>query len=235
MPVLYRHVIAVLTGRPATRDAGTAHRCGTHANRGMKKLRQAGKLGAGRTVVVNGIGGLGSYGVQYARLLGGGATVVAFARSDEKLALATENGAHHTVNTRDKSADEFRMAWDLTGRRNMNSDPFDSTGAEESLALGAAVLAREGAMTCVGLMGQKVVLPLLPFSRTAKGRTWARSGGTTTTSPRCSRSRPRAYIERTRHAGQLGRRQRQPDCARARRHRGSCRHHLRLEIEHLFD
>ncbi|MBY0290121.1 MAG: zinc-binding dehydrogenase [Mycobacteriaceae bacterium] len=41
----------------------------------------------------------GSYGVQYARLLGGGATVVAFARSDEKLALARENGAHHTVNT----------------------------------------------------------------------------------------------------------------------------------------
>jgi hypothetical protein len=53
--------------------------------RGMKKLRAAGKLGADRIVVVNGIGGLGSYAVQYARLLGGGATVLAFARSDEKL------------------------------------------------------------------------------------------------------------------------------------------------------
>ena len=41
---------------------------------------------------------------------------------------------------------------------------LDCAGAEESLALGAAVLAREGAITCVGLMGQKVVLPLLPFT-----------------------------------------------------------------------
>lgn len=60
--------------------------------RGMKKLQAAGKLGADRIVVVNGIGGLGSYAAQYPRLLGGGATVVAFARSDEKLALAKENG-----------------------------------------------------------------------------------------------------------------------------------------------
>jgi propanol-preferring alcohol dehydrogenase len=56
----------------------------------MKKLLAAGKLGAGRIVVVNGIGGLGGYGVQYARLLGGGATVVGFARNDEKLAVARE-------------------------------------------------------------------------------------------------------------------------------------------------
>jgi len=66
----------------------------------MKKLRQAGKLGPGRTVVVNGIGGLGSYGVQYARLLGGGVTVVAFASSDEKLALAKENGPSHRQHAR---------------------------------------------------------------------------------------------------------------------------------------
>ena len=134
----------------------------------MKKLRQAGKLGAGRTVVVNGIGGLGSYGVQYARLLGGGATVVAFARSDEKLALAMENGAHHTVNTRGKTAEEVQDALeDLTGRRDADAI-LDCAGAEDGLALGAAVLAREGALTCVGLMGQKVVLPLLPFTNGEK-------------------------------------------------------------------
>ena len=89
MPVPYRHVIVVpdaLDPRPETLAPLTD--AGLTPYRGMKKLRQAGKLGAGRTVVVIGIGGLGSYGVQYARLLGGGATVVAFARSDEKLALA---------------------------------------------------------------------------------------------------------------------------------------------------
>lgn len=61
--------------------------------RGMKKLQAAGRLGGGRTVVASGIGGLGSYGVQYARLLGGGATVVAFARSDDKVAVAKANDA----------------------------------------------------------------------------------------------------------------------------------------------
>ncbi len=139
MPVPYRHVIVVPGGvdpRPETLAPLTD--AGLTPYRGMKKLRQAGKLGAGRTVVVNGIGGLGSYGVQYARLLGGGATVVAFARSDEKLALAKENGAHHTVNTRDKTAEQVQDSLeDLTGRRDADAI-LDCAGAEESLKLGAA-------------------------------------------------------------------------------------------------
>ena len=169
MPVPYRHVIVVPGGvdaRPETLAPLTD--AGLTPYRGMKKLRQADKLGAGRTVVVNGIGGLGSYGVQYARLLGGGATVVAFARSDEKLTVAKENGAHHTVNTRDKTAEQVQDCLeDLTGRRDVDAI-LDCAGAEDGLALGAAVLAREGALTCVGLMGQKVVLPLLPFTNGEK-------------------------------------------------------------------
>lgn len=169
MPVPYRHVIVV----PGDADARTETLApltdaGLTPYRGMKKLRQAGKLGAGRTVVVNGIGGLGSYGVQYARLLGGGATVVAFARSDEKLAVAKENGAHHTVNTRGKTAEQVQDALEeVTGRRDVDAI-LDCAGAEDGLALGAAVLAREGALTCVGLMGQQVVLPLLPFTNGEK-------------------------------------------------------------------
>src|SRR6478752_10450766 len=165
MVVPHRHVIGVRDGanvEPETLAPLTD--AGLTPYRGMKKLRQAGKLGAGRTVVVNGIGGLGSYGVRYARLLGGGATVMAFARSDEKLALARGNGAHHTVNTREKTADEVQDALeDLTGRRDVDA-VLDCAGAEESLTLGAAILAREGALTSVGLMGQRVVLPLLPFT-----------------------------------------------------------------------
>ncbi|MGZ8748039.1 MAG: zinc-binding dehydrogenase [Mycobacterium sp.] len=56
---------------------------------------------------------------------------------------------------------------DLTGRRDADAI-LDCAGAEDGLALGAAVLAREGALTCVGLMGQKVVLPLLPFTNGEK-------------------------------------------------------------------
>src|SRR5262249_35601644 len=70
MVVPYRHVI-VVPARPDRKPETLAPLtdAGLTPYRGMKKLRAAGKLGAGRIVVVNGIGGLGSYGVQYARLL----------------------------------------------------------------------------------------------------------------------------------------------------------------------
>jgi len=131
--------------------------------RGMKKLRDAGKLGAGRTVVINGIGGLGGYGVQYARLLGGGATVVGFARSDEKLAMAREGGADHTVNVRAKTVEDVQDELeDLTGRRTVDA-VLDCAGSAESLGLAASILDTEGAICQVGLMGQRVELPLFPF------------------------------------------------------------------------
>lgn len=164
MTVPHRHVIAVPEGiDPEPETLAPLTDAGLTPYRGMKKLRAAGKLGAGRTVVVNGIGGLGSYGVQYARLLGGGATVVALARSDEKLSVAKENGADHTVNTRDKSAEDVQNELeDLTGRRDVDA-VLDCAGAEESLALGFSILATEGALASVGLIGQRVEMPLLPF------------------------------------------------------------------------
>lgn len=130
--------------------------------RGLKKLRTAGKLGADRTVVVNGIGGLGGYGVQYAKLLGGGATVVAFGRTDSKLSLASKLGADHTVNTRDKSvddiADELEQA---TGRRGVDA-VLDCAGAEGSMTTNFSLLSAEGAVACVGLMGDEVRIPQFP-------------------------------------------------------------------------
>ena len=56
--------------------------------RGIKKLRNAGALGPDRVLAVIGISGLGAYAVQYAKLLSSGATVVAFGRNEEKLAVA---------------------------------------------------------------------------------------------------------------------------------------------------
>ncbi|GAB1817643.1 NAD(P)-dependent alcohol dehydrogenase [Herbidospora sp. RD11066] len=143
--------------------------------RGMKKLRATGRLGPGHTVVVSGIGGLGSYGVQYARLLGDGATVVAFARDEDKLAVARENGADHGVNTRGKVPDQVRAELaELTGRDDVDC-ALDCSGAPQSLELNAALLAAEGALVSVGLMGQRFELPLFPFvsgERTFSGSFW---------------------------------------------------------------
>ncbi|MGV9798387.1 NAD(P)-dependent alcohol dehydrogenase [Mycobacterium sp. NPDC003449] len=165
--VPHRNVIAAGSSNGVSTDTAETLAPLTDAGltpyRGMKKLKDAGALGAGRTVVVNGIGGLGSYAVQYARLLGGGATVVGFARSEDKLAVAKANGAHHTVNTRDKTAEQVGDELEgLTGRREADAI-LDCAGSAESLGLAAAILAREGALTSVGLMGERVELPLLPF------------------------------------------------------------------------
>jgi alcohol dehydrogenase, propanol-preferring len=160
----YDHVISV-ADQPNARPEYLAPLtdAGITPYRGMKKLRDAGKLGPGRTVVINGIGGLGGYGVQYAKLLGAGATVIGFARSDEKLAVATENGADHTVNVRDKTVDGVQNELEeLTGRRTVDA-VLDCAGSPESLGLAADILATEGALSQVGLMGQRVELPLFPF------------------------------------------------------------------------
>lgn len=131
--------------------------------RGLKKLRTAGVLQPGATLAVMGVGGLGAYAVQYAKLLGAGATVVAMARSDEKLAMAKENGADHVINTRDRSDDQIRDAVEqATGRREVDA-VIECVGAEASVRLAFALLATEGAVASVGLVGNRIDIPLFPF------------------------------------------------------------------------
>ncbi|WP_308015069.1 NAD(P)-dependent alcohol dehydrogenase [Nocardia coffeae] len=164
MAVEYRHAIRV------SADAAKAPEllapmtdAGMTPYRGMRKLRDAGKLGPARTVAVTGIGGLGSYAVQYAKLLGGGATVVALARTDSKLDVAKDNGADHGVNVKDKSTeviqDELAR---LTGRRTIDAI-LDCVGSQASISMGFDLLGPEGALAAVGLMSDRVEHRQFPF------------------------------------------------------------------------
>jgi propanol-preferring alcohol dehydrogenase len=163
LPVPYRYLIKMPGGDLSPYTLAPLTDAGLTPYRGLKKLRAAGHLGAGRTVAVNGIGGLGSYGTQYAKLLGGGADVVAFARSDEKLKIALDNGADHAVNVRDKSADAVRAELeDLTGRAEFDA-VVDCAGSEDSIRLAFSLLAAEGAVASVGLIGNRVDIPLFPL------------------------------------------------------------------------
>jgi alcohol dehydrogenase, propanol-preferring len=131
--------------------------------RGIKKLRQAGVVGPDRVLGVIGVGGLGTYAVQYAKLLSSGATVVAFARSDEKLAVAKEDGADHVINTRGKSAADIRAELSkATGHGEIDA-AIDCVGAEESIQMGFSLLATAGAYVSVGLVGTRINIPLFPF------------------------------------------------------------------------
>jgi D-arabinose 1-dehydrogenase-like Zn-dependent alcohol dehydrogenase len=64
------------------------HETGLTPYRGIKKLRDAGALGPDRVLGVFGVGGLGGYAVQHAKLLGSGAKVVAFGRNADKINIS---------------------------------------------------------------------------------------------------------------------------------------------------
>jgi propanol-preferring alcohol dehydrogenase len=131
--------------------------------RGIKKLRNTGVLGPDRVLGVLGVGGLGSYAVQYAKLLSSGATVVAFARNDDKLAIAQQNGADHVINTKGKPIADIRGELrKATGHDELDA-AIDCAGAEESIQLGFQLLTTAGAFVSVGLVGTRINIPLFPF------------------------------------------------------------------------
>jgi len=130
--------------------------------RGLKKLRDAGALGPDRVLGVFGIGGLGGYAVQYAKLLGGGAAVVAFARNPDKLAIAKEYGADHVISVKDKpSADVSKELRKITGQGDLDAI-IDCAGAPEMMKLAFSLLSISGHYTDVGLVGDRIDIPLFP-------------------------------------------------------------------------
>src|SRR5246127_4396331 len=96
LPVPARYLIKVRPALPFEQLAPLTD-AGLTPYRAIKKLRDAGALGADRVLGVFGLGGLGGYAVQYARLLGGGIKIVAFDRDPAKLVLAKDYGAYHAI------------------------------------------------------------------------------------------------------------------------------------------
>ncbi|WP_066043379.1 NAD(P)-dependent alcohol dehydrogenase [Herbiconiux solani] len=106
------------------------------------------KLGAGTYAVVIGTGGLGHVAIQILRALSG-AQVIALDINDEKLELAREVGAHHTVISDESAADAIR---EITGGLGANA-VFDFVGANPTIATAVAVAAAEADVTIVGIGG----------------------------------------------------------------------------------
>jgi propanol-preferring alcohol dehydrogenase len=175
VPVPYRQLIR-LEHRLKWEELAPLTDAGVTPYRGIKKLRAAGVLGPDRVMGVFGASGLGSYAVQYAKLLSSGATVVVFARNDEKLAIAKERGADFVINTRGKSLTDLHdELLKVTGSRTLDA-AIDCVGAEETIQTGIGLLATSGAFVSVGLVGTKINIPLFPFTArelTYHGSFWA--------------------------------------------------------------
>lgn len=166
--------------------------------RGIKKLRDAGALGPDRVVGVLGIGGLGGYAVQYAKLLGGGATVVAFARNPDKLAVAKDYGVDHAIAIEGKSAaDVGRELGVATGRGEFDA-VIDCAGAPEMMQLGFELLSTSGHYVDVGLVGDRIDIPLFPRvsrEQTFHGSFWGNNTDLSEVMVLAARERIRHTIE----------------------------------------
>ena len=118
-------------------------------------------LRAGETVVVNASGsGVGHAAVQIAKLAG--ATVIATAGSDEKLARSTDDGADHVVNYR--TEDVTAQVLDLTNGRGADL-VVEHVGGD---LFGASLnsLRKNGRLvTCGGHGGEVVELDIIPVFR----------------------------------------------------------------------
>jgi alcohol dehydrogenase, propanol-preferring len=177
LPVPYKYLIKVdKRFNLKAEELAPLTDAGVTPYRGIKKLRDAGALGPGRILAVFGIGGLGSYAVQYAKLLSGGSTVVAFARNPEKLAVATAMGADHVINIKNKAVQDVGNELHIaTGQRELDA-VIDCSGAEEMIRLGFSLLATAGHYSSVGLVGDTISLPLFPLvarEYTYHGSFWA--------------------------------------------------------------
>src|SRR5262249_39088369 len=130
--------------------------------RGIKKLRDAGALGPDRVLGVFGVGGLGGYAIQYAKLLGSGATVVAFGRNPDKVNVAREYGADHVISTKGKSSGDIATELNrAVGQKDLDAI-IDCAGAVEMMQLGFSLLSISGHYADVGLVGDRIDIPLFP-------------------------------------------------------------------------
>lgn len=112
----------------------------------IKAARQ--KLFPGSTALVIGVGGLGHIGIQMIRAMSD-ARVIAVDVNEEKLALAREVGAHHTVPS---GADAAAAVRELTGGLGAEA-VFDFVGMQATVDLAREGAAMDAIVQIIGLGG----------------------------------------------------------------------------------
>jgi propanol-preferring alcohol dehydrogenase len=127
--------------------------------RAIKKIRHM--LGPGKTIAIFGIGGLGSYAVQYAKILGQSSTVIALDRKEEKLQLAEKFGADYIVNVSANSQNIRNEIIKMTKGRGGVDVVIDCVGAEDTIEDSCRILNKGGSLVIVGLFGSQIKMPLV--------------------------------------------------------------------------
>lgn len=115
----------------------------------VKRVRP--HTGGGSATAVIGIGGLGQFAVQFARLQADG-PIIAVDTRDERLAQARRLGADHALKAGDETAEAVLA---ITQGRGVAA-VIDLVGTDDSLALAARIVGRRGLIALLGLAGGSI-------------------------------------------------------------------------------
>jgi alcohol dehydrogenase len=133
---------------------------------GVGAVVNTARVEAGASVAVFGLGGVGLSAVMGARAVGAH-PIVAVDRVDEKLKLAREVGATHTINaTQDDAVEAVR---EVTGGGAAYA--FESVGSEQVLVQAYQATRRGGTTVTVGLPAPQQMFSVPALSLTAEERT----------------------------------------------------------------
>jgi alcohol dehydrogenase, propanol-preferring len=110
-------------------------------------------------MAIVGVGGLGFYGVQYAKIFGAGSKVIAIDVNERKLELAERVGADHTKNAK-MQQDIKKEVLQMTDGKGFNV-VVDCVGTEETIRNSVTTLSKGGALVMVGLFGGQINMPLI--------------------------------------------------------------------------
>lgn len=132
--------------------------------RAIKTVRNM--LGPGKSIGIVGIGGLGYYAVQYAKMLGQSSVVVAFDLKEEKLKLAQEAGADFTINistsSKESNLPQIKEEVSRITKGKGIDVIIDCVGAENTIYNSIRLLSKGGCLVIVGLFGNNIKAPLVP-------------------------------------------------------------------------
>jgi 2-desacetyl-2-hydroxyethyl bacteriochlorophyllide A dehydrogenase len=116
-------------------------------------INSIGKVGLADTVAIYGVGGVGMYALQLAKL--SGAKVIAIGRNEEKLKMAESLGADYAVNaSTSKIRDEVRK---ITNGRGVDI-MIDFVVSDESIKNSSSSLANGGKIVLVGVSNKPISL-----------------------------------------------------------------------------
>jgi alcohol dehydrogenase, propanol-preferring len=125
----------------------------------IKKVRHL--LGPGKSIAVIGLGGLGFYGMQYAKILGQGSVVIGIDRNEKRVQdIGNAKLVDHTISISSHAPDIREQITKITGKG--VDIVIDCVGAENTTRDAFRLLNKGGDLVVVGMFGNEVKIPLVP-------------------------------------------------------------------------